>query len=212
MIIVGFKEWVIPQDKVFFDLFDRMAQTVVSAADLLVELVENFENVKEQCHRMKRIEHQGDEISHEIYEQLNRTFITPLEPEEISRLASALDDILDYIDGTAQQMYSYGITETDDSMIELAKLIRLSIIEIEKAVTGIRTIKNPGLIEERCIEVNRLENVADNVLGHAIMDLFKTKDAITIIKLKDIYENLEMATDKCEDVANVLSDIAIRHS
>jgi len=209
---VGIKEWVVPQDKVFFDLFDRMAQTVVSAADLLVEFVENFENVKEQCHRMKQIEHQGDEITHEIYEQLNRTFITPLEPEEISRLASALDDILDYIDGTAQQMYSYGITETDDQMIELAKLIQLSVIEIEKAVNGIRTIKNPGLIEERCIEVNRLENVADNVLGHAIMDLFKTKDAITIIKLKDIYENLEMATDKCEDVANVLSDIAIRHS
>jgi len=203
---------VIPQDKIFFDLFDRMAQTVVSASDLLVEFIENFENVKDKCHRMKEIEHQGDEITHEIYEQLNRTFITPLEPEEISRLASALDDILDYIDGTAQQMYSYGITETDDSMIELAKLIQLSVIEIEKAVNGIRTIKNPVLIEERCIEVNRLENVADNVLGHAIMDLFKTKDAITIIKLKDIYENLEMATDKCEDVANVLSDIAIRHS
>ncbi len=196
----------------FFDLFDRMAATVVSAADLLVDLVENFEDVKEQCRQMKQIEHQGDEISHEIYEQLNRTFITPLEPEEISRLASALDDILDYIDGTAQQMYSYGITETDDSMVQLAKLIQLSVVEIEKAVNGIRTIKNPSLIEERCIEVNRLENVADNVLGHAIMDLFKTNDAITIIKLKDIYENLEMATDKCEDVANVLSDIAIRHS
>jgi uncharacterized protein Yka (UPF0111/DUF47 family) len=189
-----------------------MAATVVSAADLLVEFVENFENVKEQCRRMKEIEHQGDEITHQIYEQLNRTFITPLEPEEISRLASALDDILDYIDGTAQQMYSYGITETDDSMVQLAKLIQLSVVEIEKAVTGIRTIKNPGLIEERCIEVNRLENVADNVLGHAIMDLFKTGDAITIIKLKDIYENLEIATDKCEDAANVLSDIAIRHS
>lgn len=209
---MGIKEWVVPQDKVFFDLFDSLAQTVVSAADLLVEFVENFENVKEQCHRMKQIEHKGDEITHEIYEQLNRTFITPLEPEEISRLASALDDILDYIDGTAQQMYSYGITETDDQMIELAKLIQLSVVEIEKAVNGIRSIKNPSLIEERCIEVNRLENVADNVLGHAIMDLFKTKDAITIIKLKDIYENLEMATDKCEDVANVLSDIAIRHS
>ncbi len=203
---------MVPQDKVFFDLFDRMAQTVISAADLLVEFIENFENVKEQCHRMKQIEHRGDEITHEIYEQLNRTFITPLEPEEISRLASALDDILDYIDGTAQQMYSYGITETDDQMIELAKLIQLSVVEIEKAVNGIRSIKNPSLIEERCIEVNRLENVADNVLGHAIMDLFKTEDAITIIKLKDIYGNLEMATDKCEDVANVLSDIAIRHS
>jgi len=109
-------------------------------------------------------------------------------------------------------MYSYGITGTDDSMIQLAKLIRLSVVEIEKAVNGIRTIKNPGLIEERGIEVNRLENVADNVLSHAIMDLFKTGDAITIIKLKDIYENLEIATDKCEDAANVLSDIAIRHS
>jgi uncharacterized protein Yka (UPF0111/DUF47 family) len=109
-------------------------------------------------------------------------------------------------------MYSYGITETDNSMVELAKLVQLSVIEIEKAVNGIRTIKNPTQIEERCIEVNRLENIADNVLGRAIMDLFKTKDAITIIKLKDIYENLEIATDKCEDAANVLSDIAIRHT
>ena len=209
---MGIKEWVVPQDKVFFDLFDEMAGTVVSAADLLVDFVENFENVKEKCYQVKQIEHRGDDITHQIYEQLNRTFITPLEPEEISRLASALDDILDYIDGTAQQMYSYGITETDDSMVQLAKLIQLSVVEIEKAVTGIRSIKDPGLIEERCIEVNRLENIADNVLGHAIMDIFKTKDAITIIKLKDIYENLEMATDKCEDVANVLSDIAIRHS
>ncbi|MFA5615105.1 MAG: DUF47 family protein [Methanoculleus sp.] len=209
---MGIKEWVIPQDKVFFDLFDEMAATVVTAADLLVEFVENFENVKEQCYRMKHIEHQGDEITHQIYEHLNRTFITPLEPEEISRLASALDDILDYIDGTVQQMYGYGITETDESMVELAKLIQLSVIEIEKAVNSIRSISDPSLIEERCIEVNRLENIADNVLGRAIMDLFKTEDAITIIKLKDIYENLEIATDKCEDVANVLSDIAIRHT
>jgi hypothetical protein len=209
---VGIKEWVVPQDKAFFDLFDEMAKTVVSAADLLVEFVENFENVKEQCHRMKQLEHRGDDITHQIYEQLNRTFITPLEPEEISRLASAMDDILDYIDGSTQQMYSYGITETDDSMVQLAKLIQLSVIEIEKAIAGIRSIKDPGLIEERCIEVNRLENIADTVLGHAIMDLFKTNDAITIIKLKDIYENLEVATDKCEDVANVLSDIAIRHT
>ncbi len=212
MIIVGIKEWVIPQDKIFFDLFDEMAATVVIAANLLVEFVENFENVREQCYRMKDIEHQGDEITHQIYEQLNRTFITPLEPEEISRLASALDDVLDYIDGTVQQMYGYGITETDAHMVELAKLIQLSAVEIEKAVNSIRSIKDPAMIEDRCIEVNRLENIADNVLGRAIMDLFQREDAITIIKLKDIYENLEMATDKCEDVANVLSDIAIRHT
>lgn len=115
-----------------------MAAIVVTAANLLVEFIENFENVKEQCYRMKHIEHQGDEITHQIYEQLNRTFITPLEPEEISRLASALDDILDYIDGTVQQMYGYGITETDAHMVELAKLIQLSAIEIEQAVNSIR--------------------------------------------------------------------------
>lgn len=107
---MGIKEWVVPQDKVFFDLFDRMARTVVIAADHLVEFVENYEDVKEQCSRMKQLEHEGDDISHEIFEQLNVTFITPLEPEEISRLAAALDDILDYIDGTVQQMHNYGIT------------------------------------------------------------------------------------------------------
>jgi uncharacterized protein len=212
LVIVGIKEWVIPQDKLFFDLFDQMAETVKAAADFLVEFVEDYRDVKVRCRQMKDLEHAGDEITHAIYEQLNLRFITPLEPEEISRLASALDDILDHIDGTAQQMYSYGITDTDAPMVELAKLIQASVSELEEAVKGIRTIKDPKGIEQRCIEVNRLENIADTVLGHAIMDLFKTNDAITIIKLKDIYENLELATDKCEDAANVLSDIAIRHS
>ncbi|RXE56370.1 phosphate transport regulator [Methanoculleus taiwanensis] len=209
---MGIKEWVVPQDRIFFDLLEKQAETVVKGADLLVELVEDYTNVKEKVQLMKDIEHEGDEITHEIYEQLNRTFITPLEPEEISRLASALDDILDYIDGTAQQMHSYCIKETDDAMIELAKLIQVSVVEVEGAVKGIRTIKDPKNIEERCIEVNRLENIADGVLGRAIRNLFTTSDAITIIKLKDIYENLELATDKCEDAANILSDIAIRHS
>ncbi|MDN7023666.1 DUF47 domain-containing protein [Methanoculleus sp. FWC-SCC1] len=209
---MGIKEWVVPQDRIFFDLLDRQAETVTQAAALLVDIVENYTDVKEKVRRMKDIEHAGDEITHEIYEHLNRTFITPLEPEEISRLASALDDILDYIDGTAQQMYMYSIPETDEAMVELAKLIQLSAVEVEGAVKGIRTIKDPKGIEERCIEVNRLENIADGVLGRAIRDLFTTKDAITIIKLKDVYENLEVATDKCEDAANTLSDIAIRHS
>jgi len=109
-------------------------------------------------------------------------------------------------------MFYYNIESTDSHMIELAKLIHMSSVEIESAVKGIRSIKDPRYIEERCIEVNRLENLADDVLAHAVTDLFKTTDAITIIKLKDIYEHLETATDNCEDVANVLSDIAIRHS
>jgi uncharacterized protein Yka (UPF0111/DUF47 family) len=209
---VGLKEWLIPQDKLFFDLFDRLAAVVVLASYRIVDLVDNYTDVKTKVDQMELLEHEGDKITHEIYEHLNRTFITPLEPEEISKLASALDDILDYIEGTAQRMYNYGITETDAYMVELAKLIQLSVVELEDAVKGIRTMKNPHQIENRCIEVNRLENLADDILAHATKDLFKTEDPIAIIKQKDIYEYLEIATDKCEDAANVLSDIAIRHS
>ena len=209
---MGLKEWLIPQDKIFFDLFDRLAAVVVLASYRLVDLVDDFSDVKSKVDALERLEHDGDKITHEIYENLNRTFITPLDPEEISKLASALDDILDYIEGTAQRMHNYGITETDTFMVELAKLIQLSVVELEEAVKGIRTMKNPHQIEHHCIEVNRLENLADDILAHAISDLFKTQDSIAIIKRKDVYEYLEIATDKCEDAANVLSDIAIRHS
>ena len=209
---MGLRELLIPQDKVFFDLFEQQAATVKEAAYQLVGLTENFTNVRDKRHAIEQLEHKGDKITHDIYQQLNRTFITPLDPEEISRLASNLDEVLDYIDGSAEKMFYYGIENTDSHMIELAKLIHMSTVEIEGAVKGIRSIKDPRYVEERCIEVNRLENLADDVLAHAVTELFKTTDAITIIKLKDIYEHLETATDNCEDVANVLSDIAIRHS
>ncbi|MGC9435221.1 MAG: DUF47 domain-containing protein [Methanomicrobiales archaeon] len=209
---MGIKEWVIPQERVFFDFLERLAETVVEGADLLVEFLKDYSDAREKSVEMKAIEHRGDEVTHEIYEHLNRTFITPIEPEEISRLATALDDILDTIDGVTHQMDVYGIQETDEHMVELAKLIQLCVYEVHGAVRGIRTLKKPAEVEERCIEINRLENLADDVLGHAIRDLFQGDDPIEIIKLKDIYENLEVATDKCEDAADALSDIAIRHS
>jgi uncharacterized protein len=209
---MGLRELLIPQDRIFFDLFEKQVGIVKEGSAQLVSLAENFTSVREKCHAIELLEREGDQVTHDIYEQLNRTFITPLDPEEISGLASALDDVLDYIDGSAEKMLFYGITHTDSHIIELAKLIHLSAVELEGAVKGIRVISNPKYIEERCIEVNRLENVADDVLAHALMDLFKTDDAISIIKYKDIYEHLEVATDYCEDVANVLSDIAIRHS
>jgi len=209
---MGLRELLIPQDKIFFDLFEQQAATVREAAYQLVGLTENFANIKEKRHAIELLEHKGDKITHDIYQQLNRTFITPLDPEEISRLASNLDEVLDYIDGSVEKMFYYNIENTDSHMIELAKLIHMSTIEIEGAVKGIRSIKDPRYVEERCIEVNRLENLADDVLAHAVTELFRIDNAITIIKLKDIYEHLETATDNCEDVANVLSDIAIRHS
>ena len=209
---MGLRELLIPHDKIYFDLFEKQAGVMKEAAWQLVALTEDFTNVKDKRHEIEKLEHKGDQITHDIYKQLNSSFITPIDPEEISALASSLDEVLDYIDGATEKMYYYNIGATDAHMIELAKLIHMSTSEIESAVKGIRSIKDPRYIEERCIEVNRLENLADDVLAHAVTDLFKTNDAITIIKLKDIYEHLETATDYCEDVANVLSDIAIRHS
>jgi uncharacterized protein len=202
----------IPQDKVFFDLFDQQVAIVSEAGHTLVNLTKDFTSVKEKRHEIELLEHKGDEITHAIYERLNRSRNPPLSREEISSLASSLDEVLDYIDGSAEKMVYYGIESSDTYMVELAKLIHLSTVEIDAAVRNIRSIRDPSFIRDRCIEINRLENLADDVLAEAITNLFQTKDTLTIIKMKDIYEWLEIATDECEDVADVLSDIAFRHS
>jgi uncharacterized protein Yka (UPF0111/DUF47 family) len=160
---MGLRELLIPHDKIFFDMFEKQAAVVKEAAWQLVALTEDFTSVKEKRHEIEKLEHKGDMITHDIYKQLNRTFISPLDPEEISRLASALDEVLDYIDGSAEKMFYYNIQGTDSHMVELAKLIHMSTAEIESAVKGIRSLKDPRYVEERCIEVNRLENLADDV-------------------------------------------------
>lgn len=209
---MGIKEWLIPQDKVFFDLFERLARLVVLSAEELEEMVNNRTDRFDSVKKIKDLEHQGDSITHEIYENLNRTFITPLDPLEISRLASALDDILDYIDDSAEKMINYDISDFDNYMQDFAQIIRLSVVQLECGVKMIRGSKNLASLDSCSIEVNRLENLADDLLARSIQQLFREKEAIRIIKLKDIYECLETATDKCEDVTNVLSDISIRHS
>jgi predicted phosphate transport protein (TIGR00153 family) len=205
-------QWFIPQDKVFFDLFEQQVAIVSEAGHKLVTLTKDFTNVKEKRLEIELLEHRGDDITHAIYERLNRTRNPPLTREEISSLASCLDEVLDYIDGSAEKMVYYGIESSDTYMVELAKLIHLSTVEIDAAVKNIRSIKDPSFIRDRCIEINRLENLADDVLAEAITNLFRTKDAMTIIKMKDIYDWLEIATDECEDVADVLTDIAFHHS
>ncbi len=209
---MGLREVLIPQDQVFFDLFEEMAEILVKAADMLVQFTESGANPVSCCPQMKDLEHAGDTVTHRIYDQLNRTFITPLEPEEISRLGSVLDDVLDCVEGSVQMMRVYGIEESDDVMRQFAKLIRLSVVELQGAIQGLRKLSNGKNIDARVIEINRLENLADEVLGHALSDLFKTNDAVRIIKLKDVYEELERATDRCETVANIISDIVIRHT
>jgi uncharacterized protein Yka (UPF0111/DUF47 family) len=209
---MSLKHVLMPPDKVYFDLLERQAAIVTEAAHQLLDLTKNFSNIKEKRQEIEVLEQKGDQITHEIHERLNKRYRPPFGTEEISKLASALDEVLDYVDGTIERLLYYGIQASDLHMIDLAKFIHLSTVEIEAAVKSLRSMKDPRYIEERCIEVNRLENLADDELSKAMIELFRTDDTITMIKLKDIYDYLEMATDYCEDVADVLSDIAIRYS
>jgi len=209
---MGIKEWLIPQDDEFYNLFEQHTNTIVSASKLLEQMLNREIEAGTAQRSIKDLEHTGDHITHQIFEILNRTFITPLEPLEISRLGSALDDVLDYIDDSAEKIVTYGISEYDSYMVDFSKIIRLSAEQLESGVRSIR--KQAGFDEcENCyIEVNRLENVADDLLSRATRSLFECEDPVRIIKYKDVYECLEISTDKCEDVVNILSDICIRHA
>jgi uncharacterized protein Yka (UPF0111/DUF47 family) len=209
---MGLKEWLIPQDKHFFNMLENESGNVLDGSKVFLEMLNNYENVKEKQLKIKDIEHQGDDFVHEIFEELNKTFITPIDHEDISALASAFDDVLDYIDGTATRFVLYEIKKPEKNMIKLAEVILNQSTELNIAICGLRNIKNPKDIEKRCIEVNRLENVADDIYKSSVAQLFKQKDAIEIMKLKEIYERLEFATDKCEDAANVISDIVVKNS
>lgn len=210
---MGIKEWLIPQDEVFYSLFEAHAKTVVSASKILEQMMNKDIDATEAQKAIKDLEHEGDAITHKIFDVLNRTFITPLDPLEISRLGSALDDVLDYIDDSAEKIVAYYcITDYDPIMIEFSSIIRRSAEQIEIGVKSIRNHAKLSECESCYIEVNRLENMADDLLSHATRSLFEGKDPIRIIKLKDIYECLEISTDKCEDVVNILSDICIRHA
>ena len=211
-LYMGFRQWFTPPDREFFNLLEQQAAIVTEAGHQLVDLAKDFTNVKQKRHAIELLEHKGDDLTHAIFERLNRSGNPPLAVPEISALTSSLDEVLDYIDGSVEKMLYYNIESPDIFIIELAKVIHLSAVEIEGAVKGIRSIRDPNYIRERCIEINRLENLADDILAEAITSLFRTNDPMTVIKLKDIYESLEIATDECEDVANVLSDIAFRHA
>ncbi len=209
---MGLKEWLIPQDKHFFNMLENESNNVLDGSKIFLEMLEHYENIDEKQQRIKDIEHQGDDFVHEIFEELNRTFITPIDHEDISALASAFDDVLDYIDGTATRFVLYEIKKPEENMIKLAEVIVKQATELNLALCGLRNIRNPKEIETRCIEVNRLENVADDLYKSSVAQLFKQKDAIEIMKLKEVYERLEFATDKCEDAANVISDIVVKNS
>jgi hypothetical protein len=209
---MGFKEWIIPQEKHFFDMLEEQADTVLEGAEALLDMVKNFDHVMEKRDRIKDIEHRGDEIVHQVAESLTRTFVTPIDQEDLSKLTSRLDDILDYIEAASHRMWSYEIKSIPPDMIKLTEVILTSSREVNHAVKDLRNFKGKNEIVKHCIEINRLENTGDDITHVAVADLFKKYDAVNIIKLKEIFEYLEEATDKCEDAADVIKDIFMKNS
>ena len=206
------RDLILPEDKVFFTLFFEMAEKIGESATTLNEITHELPEGTEKAHKVRQIEHHGDEITRKIFEQLDESLITPLEPEEIARLAPVLDDVLDRLDWVTHQLCNYEIPETNDVLKEYSYLIMLASIEINHAVKSLSTLKDPEDVRTHVEEISRLYNLSTELLSRAILDLFKTKDLLLIIKLKDIYEGLAKVMEKCNDVGHALSDIAKAHS
>ncbi len=203
----------IPRDDKFFDLFEVSASNMVKAADTLKDLIYNWENIDQKLDDMTRIEHQGDTITHEIMFQLNRSFITPFDREDIGTLAHSLDDVTDLIQAAADTMVLYKVKTPGKRAKELVDIICQITKEVEIVMPSLRKHNaNLEKILNSCVEINRLENVADTIYRTALTELFEDTDIADIIKWREIYEHMESATDMCEDVANVLESVALKHA
>ena len=209
---MGFKEWIIPQEKHFFAMLDQQDDGDLEGAVALLDMTKDFTDVAQKRDRIKEIEHRGDDLVHTIAEELNKTFVTPIDHDDMSKLTSRLDDVLDYVEAAAHRMWAYQVKEVPPEMVRLAECVLSSATEVNHAVKDLKNFKRKNEILQHCIEINRWENVGDDITHEAVANLFKGTDVVELIKLKEIYEHLEMATDKCEDVADVIKDIFIKNS
>jgi predicted phosphate transport protein (TIGR00153 family) len=176
-------------------------------------MVDTWQFIDSRVAEITEMEHHGDTITHQVISLLNRTFVTPFDREDIALLAHTLDDVIDFIHAAADAMFIYKITSPTQRAKELADVIVLGAAEVEKAVSGLRKRSEYKKMQESCVELNRLENVADRIYRAAIGELFdNTTDIAQIIKWREIYEHMESATDRCEDVANVLEGVALKHA
>ncbi len=208
-----FKLPFMPREEIFFDLFEGSAQNVVKAALKLKELVNQWENVEATINEITELEHEGDTFTHRIMERLHRTFVTPFDREEIALLAHSLDDIVDFIQAAADAMFIYKVAKPSQRAQELAETIVQAAMEVEKAMPLLRHHSQLPKILKQCVEINRLENVGDGVFRAAIGELFEnTTNIVDVIKWREIYEHMESATDRCEDVANVIEGVALKNA
>jgi predicted phosphate transport protein (TIGR00153 family) len=201
---------LIPKDTSFFQMFSAMSDNLIAGAQTLVDLFKDYKDVDKKIDEVRRIERAGDELTHEILTKLNQTFITPFDREDIHQLASKLDDVLDFVNASGARLVMYRITAPPAAAGELARIILMQCQELQKAVS---LMQKNGNILGHCVEINRLENEADMVSQQAIAKLFEyEKDPINLIKVKELLEFLERATDKAEDVANVLETVVLKNT
>jgi len=208
-------QYFVPKDKKFFPLFEQAGNNLIEMSKLLKDIVNssNPEKKKELTRKVEDLEHRGDNITHQIHLELGKNFITPFDREDIHSLASSLDDFPDFIQGAANRMDLYKVEKATEPMIEIADLLVEATEHVSKAIHELRDLKNIRNITDSCVRINSVENKADYIFDKAVADLFEfEKDAISLIKHKEVLSAMEDATDKCEDVANVLESILVKNA
>ena len=204
---------LLPREEDFFGLFERHAALTVEGAKEMKRLVQGGQNIGWLATRIKELEHETDVITHSCVERLHRTFITPFDRDDIHRLITRMDDVMDYIESAAIAVMLYELTEMTEPARQLADVLVRSTESVAIAVGGLKTIKHSQTILEACIEVNRLENEGDEILRAALADLFRgATDPLLVLKWKEVYDALENATDRCEDVANIIEGVVLEHA
>ncbi|MDP2729187.1 MAG: DUF47 family protein [Dehalococcoidales bacterium] len=202
-----------PREEKFFELFEQSAENMVKVAQKLKQLVDTWEDVDDKVNEITGFEHEGDTITHQIMAQLNRTFVTPFDREDIALLAHSLDDVTDFIHAAADYMLIYKVMRPGPRAKELSDIIVRATIRVEAAICLLRNRTGLKNVFECCVQINELENMADRVFRAALGELFEdTLDITEVIKWREIYEYMESATDRCEDVANVLEGVALKHA
>jgi predicted phosphate transport protein (TIGR00153 family) len=204
---------LLPRETSYFDQFEQQGRKTVEGCQALLALMDHLDEATARARDIKRIEEECDRITHAVVASLHQTFITPIDRNDIHRLITKMDDVMDQVEAVAERLVLYEITSATDHMRALAGNLHVSSERVLEAITGLRDLKRPALALEKCVEINRLENEADALLREALANLFREeKDPIAVIKWKELYELLESATDRCEDVANIIEGVVLENS
>jgi len=203
--------WIKSNEKELLKILDDLAKKAVETSEAVVILFDDLTNT-EQAKKIHQLETEADVLTRDIFSELNRTFITPLDREDMQRIASKIDDVIDFMDGIAARVYSYKITSSPPYCKEMAVELVKATKEVEYMISKLRRIKDPKDMIQHCRNTSDIEHVVDDLYREAIRELFETDDAINIIKLKDIYETMETASDRCVDVSDVIEDIVLKYT